>query len=195
MHDYVVRIRSVRARGPRSWCLGHRTPLDDRCAHCTWPLRSGGQCRARCRTRIRRTRQYAHQSSETLVIDTPARRLTPAVLRCVNNDWHHGCDVTSIAVCHCASICSRTLRHYPPSDPNYPHADRPRSPIIYANDRSGLSVSSTRTAAHPHRRHPHRRSPLRRHLRTRIRGACVPRMSPPTPLGTPLGAINCLHAH
>ena len=49
------------------WCLGHRTPLDRRSAHGTWPLGGGGQRRARCGARIHRPRQHAHQPSATLV--------------------------------------------------------------------------------------------------------------------------------
>ena len=70
----ILCLRS--ARSSRSWRLGHHTQLDDRSTHSTWPLSSGGQCRARCCTRIHRTRQHAHQPSATLVTDALARRLT-----------------------------------------------------------------------------------------------------------------------
>ena len=63
------------------WCfllksMGHRTPLDRRSAHGTWPLGGGGQRRARCGTRVHRTRQHAHQPSATLATDALERRLT-----------------------------------------------------------------------------------------------------------------------
>ena len=69
----------------RNWCLGDRTPLDHRGPHGAWPLCGGGQRRARCGTRIHRTRQHAHQPSAALVTDALARRLTehhlPAALQ------------------------------------------------------------------------------------------------------------------
>ena len=51
-------------------------PLDHRSTYGTWPLCGGGQRRARCSTRIHRTRQHAHQPSAALITDALARRLT-----------------------------------------------------------------------------------------------------------------------
>ena len=76
----------TRAADSLSTCAGtyhlvisDRTSLDRRSAHGTWPLGGGGQRRARCGTRIHRTRQHAHQPPATLVTDALAWRLT----------WHH----------------------------------------------------------------------------------------------------------
>ena len=86
-HTYTRQPRHLtRAADSLSTCAGtyhlvisDRTSLDRRSAHGTWPLGGGGQRRARCGTRIRRTRQHAHQPPATLVTDALAWRLT----------WHH----------------------------------------------------------------------------------------------------------
>ena len=130
------------------------------------------------------------------------------VLNCMDNDSRWGCDITTEApplgcfgeriegsrmvefvalrMPHGGAPRRHTAlplcgpQHRPPPDPNYPHADRPRSPVAYDDDHGGLSVSGTRAAAYPPL---HRRPPLRRHLLARVRGAYAPHMlrsEPPT---------------
>ena len=89
-----------------------------------------------------------------------------------------------IANCHCVGIYSCTPQRHPPSDSDYPHACRPRSLAAFDDSLCDLAVTATRTAARLRRRP----SP-RRHLSTH------PCESPPTPMLTPMHALERIPAH
>ena len=93
--------------------------------------------RARCRTRIHRARQHAHQPSETLATDTLSRRLTPTVPRCVGTD-DGGAAAPPRSPSATALASARANRMPTAPVPNCPHADRPRSPVTYLHQPTWL---------------------------------------------------------
>ena len=149
----LVDLRS--ARSGRSWCLGHRTSLDDRSTHGTWPLSGSGQCRARCCARIHRTRQHAHQPSATLVADALARRLTkhPLPLPCARWLVHiavlRRITVSVPILAHRRSPHTRSRMHPQPSRTHDHRAGSAllRAPCHMRRSRSPRSASNHSTNA------------------------------------------------
>ena len=143
------------ARSGRSWCLGHRTSLDDRSTHGTWPLSGSGQCRARCCARIHRTRQHAHQPSATLVADALARRLTkhPLPLPCARWLVHiavlRRITVSVPILAHRRSPHTRSRMHPQPSRTHDHRAGSAllRAPCHMRRSRSPRSASNHSTNA------------------------------------------------
>ena len=117
----------------RNWCLGDRTPLDHRGPHGTWPFCDGGQRRARCGTRIHRTRQHAHQPPTALVADALARRLTEYRLqRHSSTTLYHGAKPSTIS--RCAHAVTKPCRH--------PCASFPRCEVLdLRGSRPGRAVT------------------------------------------------------
>jgi hypothetical protein len=105
----------------------HRSP------HGTWSLCDGGQRRARCGTRIHRTRQHAHQPPTALVSDAMARRLTEHHLpRHSSTTHYHGAKPRTIS--RCAHAVTNPCRH--------PRASFPRCEVLdLRGSRPGRAVT------------------------------------------------------